>query len=80
MRIKTTIVAYVFSVQYFENTTIVAYVSLRVKPGVLACGRLACFFKIILFLCRRLYICVYVCLPPRLLITNGVMWHDMDPI
>ena len=25
MRIKTTIVAYAFSVQYFENATIVAY-------------------------------------------------------
>ena len=29
MRIKATIVAYVFSVQYFENVTIVAYVGLR---------------------------------------------------
>ena len=34
------------------------------------------------FLCGRLYMCVClcVCLPPRLLITRGVMWHDMDPI
>ena len=31
MRIKATIVAYVFSVQYFENTTIVAYAGLRVN-------------------------------------------------
>ena len=31
MRIKVTIVAYAFSVQYFENATIVAYVGLRVK-------------------------------------------------
>ena len=31
MRIKANIVAYAFSVQYFENTTIVAYVGLRVK-------------------------------------------------
>ena len=31
MRIKATIVAYAFSVQYFENSTIVAYVGLRVK-------------------------------------------------
>ena len=31
MRIKTTIVAYAFSVQCFENATIVAYVGLRVK-------------------------------------------------
>ena len=31
MRIKATIVAYVFSVQYFENATIVAYAGLRVE-------------------------------------------------
>ena len=31
MRIKTTIVAYAFSVQCFENATIVAYAGLRVK-------------------------------------------------
>ena len=31
MSIKATIVAYGFSVQYFENTTIVVYAGLRVK-------------------------------------------------
>ena len=31
MHIKATIVAYAFLVQCFENATIVAYVSLRVK-------------------------------------------------
>ena len=31
MRIKATVVAYAFPMQYFENATIVAYVSLRVK-------------------------------------------------
>ena len=31
MRIKATIVAYTFSVQCFENATIVAYAGLRVK-------------------------------------------------
>ena len=31
MRIKATIVSYVFLVQYFENTTIVAYAGLRVN-------------------------------------------------
>ena len=31
MHIKATIVAYAFSVQCFENTTIVAYAGLRVK-------------------------------------------------
>ena len=25
-------------------------------------------------------VCVCVCLPPRLLITSGVMWRDMNPI
>ena len=33
MHIKTTIAAYVFSVQYFKNTTIVAYAGLRVKDS-----------------------------------------------
>ena len=31
MHIKATIVGYAFSVQYFKNATIVAYVNLRVK-------------------------------------------------
>ena len=31
-----------------------------------------------LFLCRHLYVCVFVCPPPKLLITSDVMWHDMD--
>ena len=25
-------------------------------------------------------VCLCMCLPPRLLITSGVMWHDMDSI
>ena len=25
-------------------------------------------------------VCLCVCLPPRLIITSGVMWRDMDPI
>ena len=33
MRIKATIVAYAFSVQCFENATIVAYAGLRVNNG-----------------------------------------------
>ena len=33
-----------------------------------------------LFLCGCLYVCLCVCPPPRLLITSGVMWRDMDPI
>ena len=29
---------------------------------------------------KRLYACVCVCPPLRLLITSGVMWCDIDPI
>ena len=33
--------------------------------------------------CVRVYVCMCVCacvcLPPRLLITSGMMWHDVDP-
>ena len=44
-----------------------------VKPGVPG------FLKLIL--CRS-SVCVFVCVCPRLrlLITSGVMWHDMDLI
>ena len=31
MLIKATVVTYAFSMQYFENATIVAYVNLRIK-------------------------------------------------
>ena len=32
-----------------------------------------------LILCGRLYACVFVCVSaPRLLITSGVVWRDMD--
>ena len=32
--------------------------------------------------CVCVCVCVFVCvcLPPRLLITNGMIWHDMNPI
>ena len=30
--------------------------------------------------CVCVFVCVYICPPPRLLITNGMMWCDMDPI
>ena len=33
-----------------------------------------------LFLCGRLYVCLCVCPPPRLLITSGVIWRDIDSI
>ena len=35
-----------------------------------------------LILCGRLYVCMFMCVcvcpPPRLLITSGVMWCDID--
>ena len=46
-----------------------------VKPGapgflkLILCGLSVCVFA-----------CVCVCPPPRLLITSGVMWHDIDSI
>ena len=30
--------------------------------------------------CVCVCVCVCMCPPPRLLITNGMMWHDMNPI
>ena len=30
--------------------------------------------------CVRVYVSVCVCLPPRLLITSGMMWHDIGPM
>ena len=30
--------------------------------------------------CVCVCVCVCVCPPPRLLITSGVMWHDVDPL
>ena len=30
--------------------------------------------------CLRVCVCVCVCPPPRLLITSGMMWRDIDPI
>ena len=31
-------------------------------------------------LCVCVFVCVCVCPPPRLSITSGVMWCDIDPI
>ena len=45
------------------------------KPGTLDCGRRA--WLLVIDLVRE--VCVCVCPPPRLVITSGVMWHDMDP-
>ena len=40
----------------------------------------ACAGRARLVIGMRVCVCVYVCPRPRLLITNGVVWHDMDPI
>ena len=34
----------------------------------------------IVSMCVYVCVCVCVCPPPRLLITSGVMWHDIDLI
>ena len=34
----------------------------------------------IVSMCVYVCVCLRVCPPPRLLITSGVMWHDIDPI
>ena len=45
------------------------------KPGVPGFLELLC---LRMSLCMFVYVCV--CPPPRLLITSGVMWCDIDPI
>ena len=48
------------------------------------CRLARAWFLRIASVCERLYACVYVCVcvcpPPRLLITSGMMWYDIDPI
>ena len=39
---------------------------------------LCVFVCVCLFVCVCVFVCV--CLPPRLLITSGMMWRDMDAI
>ena len=34
----------------------------------------------IVSMCVCVCVCLHVCPPPRLLITSGVMWRDIDPI
>ena len=54
------------------------------KPGV-PCCRPACawFLKIVsvwMSACVCVCVCMCVSLPPRLLITSGMIWCDMNPI
>ena len=37
------------------------------------------FLELLLSANVYVYVCVFVCSPPRLLITSGVMWCDIDP-
>ena len=50
--------------------------SIVFKPGAQASAH--GFLK--LSLCGHLYVCAFVCPPPRLLMISRVMWHDMDSI
>ena len=44
-------------------------------------GHMPGFLKLLLSMnvCMHMCLCVCVCPPPRLLITSGVMWCDIDP-
>ena len=54
----------------------------RHAPGFLNCFcvDICMFVHVCVCVCVCLRVCVCVCLPLRLLITSGVMWHDMNPI
>ena len=52
-----------------------------IKPGVLAEGWCTPGSLILLFVQEvDMCLCVGVYPTPKLLITSGMMWHDMDPI
>ena len=50
----------------------------HLKPGVRRPAR--AWFLRIASVRELLYVCLFVCPPPRLSITSGVMWCDIDPI
>ena len=50
------------------------------KPGRCWPAAGVCLVSKNCFVRKRLYACLCVCPPPRLLITSGVMWWDIDPI
>ena len=54
---------------------VAGYYNTIFKPG----ARLARFLRIA-SVRELLYACLCVCPPPRLSITSGVMWCDIDPI
>ena len=68
---------YVYTVYSVENNVYVHYVILNQTRAGHRPAR-TWFLRIVLSV--SVYVCVFVCLPPRLLITSGVMWCDIDPI
>ena len=48
-------------------------------PGLLKLLLCGCLY-VCLCVCVFVCVCMRVCPPLRLLITSGVMWHDMNPI
>ena len=70
-----------------------ACVCLHVCVCVCVCVYMCVFACVFVCVCLCVFVCVFACvcvrvclcvlrvsLPPRLLITSGVMWHDIDPI
>ena len=53
---------------------------IRMYVCVCLCVCVCVYVFVCVFMCLCVCVCVCVCLPPRLLITNGMMWHDMNPI
>ena len=68
---------YVYTVYSVENNVYVHYVILNQARAGRRPAR-TWFLRIVLSV--SVYVCVFVCSPPRLLITSGVMWCDIDPI
>ena len=76
----------------FYNTTDIDYCMLQSQiyrsVSVSVCWMCTCVCVLVcVSVCEHAYIyvcvcvCVYVCVrAPRLLITSGMMWYDMDPI
>ena len=59
---------------------VLAAVHLFFKPGTCWQACVPGFLELLLSANVCMRACVCVCLPPRLLITSGMMWCDIDPI
>ena len=42
------------------------------------CVLVCVYVCVFVFVCVCVCVCVSMCLPPRLLITSDMMWHDVD--